>query len=229
MIRSPRSRRARLGVASAISVVCCRARLRRTPGSRHDRRRAHSRRRAAIARRRRGGGRARARGSHAVARTRRPDPVRRPPRPHDLLGRRVHDGPADPAGRRRAPDRRRLRLRALLLGPRLLEHQRPRREHHAAALAGDAGRDPPVQRDRRRPAESRPGVVPRLGVDPDRPDARDALRPQERRVARHRGRQGAASADPLGRVRGAGDAPERSARCSVCCSRSPTSRTATTT
>ena len=51
--------------------------------------------------------------------------------------------------RRRAPGRRRLRLRALLLGARLLVDQRPRRDADAAALVGDDRGDPPVQRGRR--------------------------------------------------------------------------------
>ena len=50
----------------------------------------------------------------------------------------------------------------------------------------DEGFDPPVQRHRRRPAGSRRRRVPRLGVDADRHDARDPLRPQERDPARHR-------------------------------------------
>ena len=66
------------------------------------------------------------------------DAVRRPPRPHDDLRRRLHPEPARRGRRGRASARRRLRLRALLLGPRLLEHQRPRR----GDLAGRTGARP---------------------------------------------------------------------------------------
>ena len=83
------------------------------------------------------------------------DPLRRSARAHHLLARRVHAQPAVPQRRGHASAGRRLRLRALLQRPRLLEHQRPRRRRLAAALAGDQGGDPPVQRRRRRSEESR--------------------------------------------------------------------------
>ena len=54
------------------------------------------------------------------------DPVRRPARPHHHLLRRLPVQPAAAARRGRASARRRLRLRALLLGARLLVDQRPR-------------------------------------------------------------------------------------------------------
>ena len=53
----------------------------------------------------------------------------------DVLRRRLHAQPAARAGAGRASAGRRLRLRALLQRPRLLEHQRPRRVDLAEALA----------------------------------------------------------------------------------------------
>ena len=110
--------------------------------------------------------------------------------------------PADAAGRRRAPARRRLRLRALLLRSRLLEHQRSRRGHLAAALAGDQGIHPPVQRRRRRSAQPGRRRLPRLGMDASGADARGSLRPQERHLPRHGGgprARAARSAPPAAR------------------------------
>ena len=99
-----------------------------------------------------GGGRQRAR-SGAARRSggalgraaRQADPLRRPPRPHHLLERRLPRLAADAAGRGRAPGVGRLRLRALLFVARLLVAERPRRGEHAAALERDEGSDPPVQ------------------------------------------------------------------------------------
>ncbi len=123
------------------------------------------------------------------------DPVRRPPRAHHVLRRCLRPLASDAAGRGRAPARRRLRLRALLLRARLLEHQRPRRGDLAAALAGDEAVDSRLQCARGRSAESRHRRLPRLGVDAGRSDARDALRPQERHLPRHRRRSGPDASD----------------------------------
>ena len=116
------------------------------------------------------------RGVGALGRAaRQADPLRRPARAHHLLDRRVPVEPADAAGRRRASGRRRLRLRALLLGARLLVDQRPRRGEHAAhagarpseairqcnAVAGD-------------PANPDVAVVPRAGSG-----ARSGATPEE--------------------------------------------------
>ena len=108
------------------------------------------------------------------------------------------------------PDRRRLRLRALLLGARLLEHHRPRRGPDAAH-AGRRRRRPIRQCNAVAGDPHEPGHrhVPRLGVDADRPDARGPLRPQERDPARHRRGRACRAPDPLGQLRGAGDAPAR--------------------
>ena len=114
---------------------------------------------------------------------RRADPLRRPPRPHHLLDRRLHDESLHDGRRRRLPRRRRLRLRALLLGARLLVHQRPRALHRRPHVARDRGDHSPVQRRGRRPHESRRRGLPGLGVDPGGHHARRPLRPQERRPA----------------------------------------------
>ena len=93
---------------------------------------------------------------------------------------------------------------------------------------GDQGSDPPVQRRRRRPGQSRRRRLPRLGVEPGRRDARRALRTQER---------GAARASTTTTCRRGRSAPRasRPTRCATrpgasrACCPSPTSRTASAT
>ena len=95
-------------------------------------------------------------------------PLRRPARAHDHLLRRLHDEPAR-VGRGGQPSAgRRLRLRALLLGPRLLVDQRPRRERITPARSWrETNRiDAPVQRGRRRPGEPRPPSPSSAGSGP---------------------------------------------------------------
>ena len=76
--------------------------------------------------------------------------------PHHVLGRRLLHESARPGRRGGASSRRRLRLRPLLLGPRLLVHQRPRRGPDSPRTSGanTDGRDPAVQRRGRGPPTS---------------------------------------------------------------------------
>ena len=123
------------------------------------------------------------------------DPVRRLPRPHHRLLRRLHIEPAHVAGGRRASPGRCLRLRPLLLGPRLLVHHRPRRGPDGAQLAGDAGVDAPVQPGRGGSGESGHGGLRGLGVDAGRNHAGGSLRAQERDPGSYRGRTRPGPAD----------------------------------
>ena len=92
--------------------------------------------------------------------------LRRPPRPHHPLLRCVPREPPLHRRRRRPSARRRMRFRALLLGARLLVHQRSRRGDLAEGLGRDRRVDPRLQRARGRRVQSRLGRLPRLGVDP---------------------------------------------------------------
>ena len=92
----------------------------------------------------------------------RPDPVRRPARPHDVFQRRISLGTADAGRRRRVPRRRCVRLRALLLRPRFLGDHRPRGVRNAVSLEGDQAGDAPVPGRVRRDGFARPRVVHRL-------------------------------------------------------------------
>ena len=116
------------------------------------------------------------------------DPVRRPARAHHVLVRRVPDEPADGGRRRRPSGRGRVRLRAPLLGARLLVDQRPRPHAHAARVeARRSSRSASATRSPRTRA-ARHGRLSRLGVDPGRRDARRPLGTQERDPARPRRR-----------------------------------------
>src|SRR5262249_48924611 len=115
------------------------------------------------------------RAAHGIGGGAEADPVRRPARAHTALVRRLHGEPADGGRRRRTPGRRCLRLRAPLLGARLLVDHRPRPNAHAAHLERDDRDDPAVQRGRGGPGAPRHRRISRLGADAGGLDAREPL------------------------------------------------------